>query len=75
MRKFGDKVKTKKMSFLFDDNLYTAYYPLIEVNGQFVTIRNDDYQTKMVNAPTRYKAKKLGEEMVSKLKSEQRGEL
>lgn len=68
MSKYGDKVKVKQKSFMIDDELYTAYYPMIEVDGKYVNMRDDGYKTSMINSTTRYKAKKLGETFLSKVK-------
>ena len=69
MNKFGDKIKVEHTSFINEEGsgtMYTAYYPLIEVYGQFVYILNKDYPTDKINADTRYKARKLGEEFLKR---------
>lgn len=77
MNKFGEKVKVEHTSFISEEGsgtMYTAYYPLIEVYGQFVYILNKEYPTDKVNADTRYKAKKLGEEFLKRMAEKQKNE-
>lgn len=67
-----NKVKTVQLSFMVDEKnkvLHTAFYPKIHLDdGQWAFIHDENAVGKMVNAPTRVEARKLGRDFLQRMK-------
>jgi len=69
---FGEKVGAKFMSFMVgkeDKELHSAWYTLVEANGQMVTVKDADSPVGLMEAESRYKAIKKGKEFLSRMKA------
>lgn len=71
---FGTKVKVKEESWGIGE-IYTAFYPKIEVNGKFVYIYDESYKTNKLHGKTRYEARKLALDFLEGIREKQQGAL
>ena len=73
-REFGKSVRVVQLSYMVDrDNkkLFTAFYPKVSMDGQWMLIRDENAVGKSVNAPTRKEARKLGYEFLHRMEEKQ----
>lgn len=70
MVKFTEKIGTKTMSFVINDNeLYTARCVIVEsVDGRKMTVKDDDSPYGIMGADSRNEAIKKGKEFLKRMK-------
>ncbi|MFD0587650.1 hypothetical protein ACFQZE_06520 [Paenibacillus sp. GCM10027627] len=67
--KLGDKIGAKHLCFMLDNKqLHCAWYSLIEFEGRMMHIKDESALMGIVEAETRYLAKKKAKEFLEKMK-------
>ena len=66
-RVIGTGVRVKQLSFMIDrknKEMHTGFYPMIQVDGQWMAIHDEKAVGGMANAPSQIEARKLGRKIL-----------
>jgi len=71
--KFGEKVRVRYNSFTNEEktDVHSGFYPMIQVYGEWAYIKDSTYETGMVNCDRSDKARKLGKELLIRVKQKE----